>query len=212
VGNFHRAVVGAIGAVVLLSGCTGGPQATGGQSDSALPAASGSASPTESTQPSSKPSATATTRNQPVPKVQRSGGAAPSITSKPSDTDGTVKYSDGVTLKINDVKFAKETKEGPGRFPGRAYAVLSLEIENGSKQTVPLDTVVVTVLDKSNKPVSSVYVEEAKVSDFSGDLAPGKSAKANYAFALPASSRSKVTVVIDFDGTHTSAVFRGGLD
>ena len=177
-----------------------------------MPAASGSPSSTESTEPSSKPSATATTRNQPVPKVQRSGGATPSITSKPSGTDGTVKYSDGVTLTINDVKFAKETKEGPGRFPGRAYAVLALEIDNGSKQPVALDTVVVTVLDKSNNQVSPVYVEEAKVADFAGELAPGKSAKANYAFALPASSRSKVTVVIDFDGHHTSAVFRGELD
>lgn len=169
--------------------------------------------PTEATnaEPSAKPSNTATTRNQPVPKVQRSGAAKPSIAAKPAGTDGKVSYSDGVALRIRDVSFAKETKEGPGRFPGRAYGVLSLEITNGSKKTLSLDTVVVTVLDKSNKAVAPVYVEEAKVSDFAGELKPGTAVKARYAFALPKSTRSKVTVVVDFDGVHSSAVFRGGL-
>ncbi len=53
--------------------------------------------------------------------------------------------------------------------------------------------------------------EEAKVQDFAGTLKPGTTAKARYAFAVPTSSRSKVTVVVDFDGVHTSAVFRGKL-
>ncbi len=120
-------------------------------------------------------------------------------------------YSDGVVLQIRDVEFGKETKQGPGMFPGREHAILVLEIKNGSKRTLSLDTVVITVLDRRDRPVSPVYVEEAKVSDFAGDLAAGKTAKARYAFAVPASSRSKVTVVVDFDGVHTSAIFRGGL-
>lgn len=204
-----RAVSTAAVAVVLLSGCTGTPQPVGGPTTS--PATSAAPDPTTSDAPTDKPTASATTKNQPVPKVQRSGEAKATITAKPVDTDGKVTYSDGVRLVISAVKFGKETKEGPGRFPGRAFAILSLEVDNGSKKALSLDTVVVTVLDRAGKPVNPVYVEEAKVSDFNGELKAGATAKARYAFAVPVKSRSKVTVVVDFDGVHTSAVFRGGL-
>lgn len=205
-------MVGAVAlAAVLFSGCTGGSPGPTGPAGSSTPAVAASAQP--SAEPTGKPSpaSSATTKNQPVPKVQRSGAAVPSITAKPADTAGRVSYADGVRLRIADVSFGKETKEGPGRFPGRAFAVLDLQIVNGSKQTLSLDTVVVTVLDKSGKAVNPVYVEDAKVADFSGELKPGSTVKARYAFAVPASSRSKVTVVVDFDGVHASAVFRGGL-
>jgi hypothetical protein len=148
-----------------------------------------------------------------VPKVQRSDQPEPSVTAEPADTDGEVEYSDGIVLRISDVSFAKEseTDKGPGSFPGREYAVLALEIKNGSTQELSLDTVVVTVLDKDDEPVAPVYVQDANVADFGGVLKPGATVKARYAFAVPAASRSKVTVVVDFDGVHTSAVFRGGL-
>ncbi|MCA0295775.1 MAG: DUF4352 domain-containing protein [Actinobacteria bacterium] len=143
--------------------------------------------------------------------MNRGSAATPTITAKPADTTSTVKYPDGVALKVKDVAFGKETDKGPGAFPGRQYAVLTLSITNGSKRALSLDTVVVTVLDKDGKDVSPVYVQKAKVQDFSGTLKLGATATAKYAFAVPKSSRSKVTVVVDFDGVHTSAVFRGGL-
>lgn len=212
-GNFIRVITAAAASAVLLSGCTGGSQPSSAPSESAQAGASAQPTESASADATTKPSdgSTTTTKNQPVPKVQRSGEAAPSITAKPGDTDGKVSYSDGVQLQIVNVTFGKETKEGPGMFPGRQYAILDLQIKNGSDQTLSLNTVVVTVLDKSGKAVNPVYVEEAKVSDFAGDLLPGSTAKARYAFAVPKSSRSKVTVVVDFDGVHSSAVFRGGL-
>jgi formyltetrahydrofolate synthetase len=88
---------------------------------------------------------------------------------------------------------------------------LSLEIANGGKKTIDLDTTVVTVLDAEDQQIAPVYVEEADVSDFAGKVKAGKTSKARYAFAVPKESRSQVTVVVDFDGIHTSAVFRGGL-
>jgi hypothetical protein len=163
---------------------------------------------------SQRPSAAPTTKNQPVPKVERSGGgtSAPTVKAKPTSIDGTVKYSDGVRLGITDVQFGKETDKGPGAFPGREYAILSLAVENSSDKALSMQTVVVTVLDSKNAAVSPVYVAKAKVQDFSGSLKPGKTAKARYAFAVPKKSRDKVTVVVDFDGVHTSAVFRGELN
>ena len=87
----------------------------------------------------------------------------------------------------------------------------SQEILNGGKEPIDLDTTVVTVLDAEDQQIAPVYVEEADVADFAGKVKPGKTAKARYAFAVPKASRSQVTVVVDFDGVHTSAVFRGGL-
>ena len=89
--------------------------------------------------------------------------------------------------------------------------MLTLRVVNNSDRNLSMQTVVVTVLDKQDKAVAPVYSNEAEVSDFSGTLRRGKRASARYAFAVPKSSRSKVTVVIDFDGAHTSAVFRGTL-
>lgn len=209
--KIFRAACAAVIAAALLSGCTAGQQPSNLPTTGASAENSPTAEPSARAEPTAKPTKAATTKNQPVPKVLRSGEAKPTITAKPAGTSGKVSYSDGVVLQIRDVSFGKETKTGPGKFPGRAYAILSLEIKNGSKRTLSLDTVVITVLDKGNKQVNPVYVEEAKVSDFAGELSPGKTAKARYGFAVPTNSRSQVTVVVDFDGIHTSAVFRGGL-
>ena len=203
-------------AAALLVACTGKEASNPGQPTPAVgsgaPTSAKSANPTSTA--ATKPTSTAapTRSDQPVPKVQRSGGpASPTVTAKPAKVDGTVRYSDGLSLKVVSVDFAKETKPGPGRFPGRQYAVLRLQVVNHSKRNLSMQTVVVTVLDKHDVPVPPVSAVEAKVSDFAGVLKAGKKASARYAFAVPASSRSKVTVVVDFDGAHTSAVFRGKL-
>jgi len=187
--------------------------ASAGAAASASPTVSGAGEDAGSSESTASASpAPKTTKDQPVPKVQRSGQTGtPTNTAKPASTGGTVKYRDGVSLRVLDVSFAKETSKGPGSFPGRQFAVLSLQISNKSAKAVNLDTTVITVLDKNNKPVAPVYAEEAKAQDFSGTLKSGKTTNARYAFAVPKSSRSGVTVVVDFDGVHTSAVFRGKL-
>lgn len=116
-----------------------------------------------------------------------------------------------MALQVLSVKFGTETKKGPGSFPGRAYAVFALEVTNKSDRDLSMSTVIVTVLDKNGTPVAPVYTDEAEVQDFSGELKKGKSLQARYAFAVPQASRTMVTVVVDFDGAHTSAVFRGKL-
>lgn len=133
------------------------------------------------------------------------------MSTSPRKVDETVEYPDGVALSIDDIAFAEETGKGPGSFPGREFALLEMTIENGSKRELSLSTVVITVLDSDDQPVDPVYADEAKVQDFSGAVGPGKSVTAKYAFAVAKKSQEKVTVVVDFDGVHTSAVFRGPL-
>ncbi len=122
-----------------------------------------------------------------------------------------MRYADKVTLSISDVTFGKETDRGPGSFPGREYAALNLTLKNDSGKALPLRGVVVTVLDKAGNPVAPVYAQEVNARDFNATVAPGKTATARYGFAIPTASRSQVTIVVDFDSSHTSAVFSGSI-
>lgn len=236
----HRCIATAF-AVLLLSGCTTPatqptntqtPPATSPASTTSSTAAPPTLSPTHSpaasttsptqdgdTSTATTPPASTTTTPPgtaktptPVAKVQRSSQTAnPTVSASPTGIEEKVTYPDGVALHIDNIEFGKETQEGPGHFPGRAYAILSLAVVNGSKQPIDLNTTVVTVLNAEDQPVAPVYVEEAKVVDFSGKAQPGKTAEARYAFAVTQDSRSQVTVIVDFDGVHTSAVFHGEL-
>lgn len=196
-----------------LVACSGGSQPQSG----AEPTTSSSATPAP--QPTADAGATAepgadpvTTPDQPVAKVVRPGSSGgPTVSAKPADTTASVTYDDKVALRIDEVSFAKETSQGPGAFTDREYARLTIAFDNGSSAPIDLGTSVLTMLDANGTPVAPVYAAEAKVSDFSGTVAPGASATATYAFAIPADARGQITLVIDFDGTHTSAVFRGGL-
>lgn len=226
-------LVAATLAVALLSACTAGtdvvggtpsstdtPVAVGSIEPSASPSSGATPSPTDTplesapettpgesaVEPSSKPDDV-----EPLPKVQRSDAAEPTITATPADIEEEVAYPDGVTLRIVDVEFGEETKEGPGRFPGREFAIFDVEVDNGGERALDMNTTVISVLDSDGEQAAPVYVEDADVADFAGTVQPGKSAKARYAFAVPKNSRSEVTVVVDFDGVHTSAVFRGEL-
>jgi len=188
------------------------PGASSPAAPSAPPSAAAPGAPSATSSPAPQSTTSATTSDQPVPKAGRDGQTAePSISAKPAPVDKPVRYSDGVALRIRSIDFAKETKTGPGSFPGRQYAVLTLEVDNSSGRALSMASVVITVLDRQGRPVPPVYTSEAKVQDFSGTLKAGRTTRARYAFAVPRSSRSKVTVVVDFDGTHTSAVFRGKL-
>jgi hypothetical protein len=205
--------------VALLTGCSAGSDESadrpGGASpepggSSAAPTDSASLTPSTRSSPSERPKASSA---QPLPKVSRSGEPeTPTTSAKPASVDGTVEYPDGVALRIVNIDFSKERLKGPGSFPGRPFAVLKLEIKNRSNASLSMQTVVVTVLDKDNQAVPPVYSQEAKARDFSGTLKSGETTRARYAFAIPKSSLSKVTVVVDFDGAHTSAAFRGKLE
>lgn len=210
-------IVRACATIAALALCAGLTACAATQEEQGAPAPV--ASETSTTAPSAPavpgptPSGSADVdSDQPVPKVGRDGSdRTPTVSAKPAPVTGTVGYSDGVSLKITEVTFAAETAKGPGSFPGREYARITLTLKNGSSEAIDLGTVVPTLLDAAGGALPKVYAAEADVIDFSGILAPGKTATAVYAFAVPASARDSVTLVVDFDDIHTSAVFRGEL-
>ncbi|GAA2737177.1 hypothetical protein GCM10009867_23360 [Pedococcus aerophilus] len=225
--------VGLVGAA-LVSGCSSDPTtptaasrtgAVGAVSSSgtSTPSASATSSATTkgsaTTEPSQSPTTSATVAPplpqpvQSVPKVKRSGGATtPSVTAPAAKFSAPVKYPDGVRLEIVKTNRATETGHGPGVMAGREYVRFQLKLTNGSAKAINLNEVVLTTYYSSSKQLAApVYTESAKTYDFSGTVAPGKSATAYYAFAVPDSGLKKLTMVVDFDGLHTSATYTGAV-
>jgi len=179
----------------------------------AVSAASGPISSTQTSASASRPAdPEAATAMAPVTR----GGKAPLVITKASaqgsmSAGGDVTYSDGVTIRIDDVRNGVEQGQGPGVFHGRPYTVLTLVVLNGSPAAVDLNQVVVTATYGSPAIEASPVYEDPQAQDFSGVAAPGGSASAMYAFAIPPSGRGSAALQVDFDAAHDPAVFSGGL-
>lgn len=203
--------IAALALCVSLVACSGSSEPPSGTESTTTSSATSAPDPTAGADApggSEGPSA-----DEPVAKIERAGhSGAPSVKADPADISDAVSYDDGVSVTIDDVSFAAETSQGPGSFPDREYARLTITVDNDSSEAIDLGTSVLTLLDASGTAAVRVYAAEAEATDFAGVLAAGRSATAAYAFAIPADARDEVTLVVDFDGDHTSAVFRGGLD
>lgn len=182
----------------------------------AVAATVASASSSSSPSPSASPSPTGggptpTPGPSVIPKIKRPGEPTrPEVSAAPAPFDSKVTYSDGVELTVDKVVPGVETGEGPGVFAGREFAVFTVTLRNGTKQPIDAQQVVVTSTYGSRGLVAErVYANDTGAADFGGVIAPGKSATARYAFAVPAKEQGDVRLVVDFDGTHTSAQFDG---
>jgi hypothetical protein len=196
-------------AVVLttfVSGCGSSDDA----SPSGSPSASSSPHPDDQGSPSTKqsrvpdPLAPATIK----PVVRNGKRPVPRIKAATQPFDGSVKYSDGVQLRVTDVRQGRVTDSGPGivRGPVTSFYV---EMTNGSDSSINLNQVVPTVVYGSPKRLSSPVYLPTNGQDFRGVLKPGESTTAVYRFEIPKASLGKVTFMLDFDGTHAAATFAG---
>ena len=204
-------------AATSLSGCGGTGQAS---------AATPSKSSTSSSTSSSTPTETPDDRDHPddvapplpqsvksVAKVQRVGQPnTPSVSAPGAKFNGTVTYPDGVTLVITKAEKGIETGHGPGVMAGREYVRFTVKLTNGSAKAVNLNQVVVTTTyGASSQLAAPVYTQSAGTFDFTGTIKPGASTTALYAFAVPVKQLGRVTMVVDFDGLHTSATYSGAV-
>ena len=218
---------------LLLSGCSADGSTAAGTTrsttsatsttsgDSTASTASGSSSPSSSatSQPGAsdtKPPTVAPPLPQPVesvPKVKRQGQPeTPTVTAPGAAFTKPVRYPDGVQLTILRAEKAVEKGHGPGVMDGREYVRFQLRLTNGSARAINLDQVVVTTFyGKSRQLAAPVYTESAGTADFFGTVKPGASTTARYAFAVPAKELGRVTMVVDFDGVHTSATYSGAV-
>lgn len=163
--------------------------------------------------PATLPPPLPNTINAAPSKVSRPGQPA-----KPSESADTVsfsapvKYGDNTLLTITQASKQVETGNGPGVFAGREFVKFDLKLTNGSQKPIDLNTVVITTYyGDSNQLAAPVYTPSADTADFTGILVPGGTATASYGFAVPTSEFGDVTMVVDFDGVHSSATFKGSV-
>ena len=144
-----------------------------------------------------------------LPRVLRNGKVPhPTITSRPAAFNGIVRYRDGLRLDVTGVRQSKVTAQGPGEFPGEPKTQVGLRMSNHGSAGVNLNRVVVTaVYGPDHRRARPVYDEHSR--DFGGELRAGRSTTATYSFSVPRRDLDHVTMVVDFDGRHTAATFRG---
>ncbi|MDC7803778.1 DUF4352 domain-containing protein [Sphingomonas sp. BLCC-B65] len=193
--------------LVLTTTACSAPLPEGASAPAATPAAPASSAPVSTGEAVSE---APTASPAPVAKVGRGDGTA-TVSAAASAPDAPVVYADGVTLRITDVSYATETSQGPGAATGREFARLTVELTNGSTAPIDVSTSVVTVLDAEGNRLTPVYTPESGARDFSGTVDPRQMTTAVYAVAAPTDHSAPLTIVVDFDALHTSAVFRGAL-
>ena len=205
---------------VLVAGGASACSSSDAPADAAAPSttvsAAASPSPTASASPSPSPSPTAVGPTPaPAPsviaKVSRPGQPGrPTVTAAPAPFASAVKYADGIALTVDAVDSGVETGQGPGVFAGREFAVFTVTLRNGTTKPLDAQQVVVTATYGSKDLLAErVYANDTRAVDFGGSIAPGATATARYAFAVPKSQLRDARLVVDFDGAHTSAQFDG---
>lgn len=127
-------------------------------------------------------------------------------------TSAPARYPDGIALKVKRQAAGVEKARGPGTFSGRQYVTFAISVSNGSQRVLDLNQVVVTAIYGSppGQLAQPVY-EEATARDFAGEVTPGRSATATYAFAVPDGQRGAVKLIVDFDDLHVPAEFAGAV-
>lgn len=183
----------AAGSVLLLalSGCSGDSEAPVGQPSTSSP-------PSLSTTPppggASEPPAT----QAPTPLTASEG------------LHKEISYADLIKVKIVKVEGTTVQDVGPGSIQGQEITIFTLSFSNGSQQPLDLGNVRVSAVygSKSTEAAPSYYGD---LNDFFGTVEPGKSLTAGYGFVLPPSGYGAVTLRVQFDEKHSTAVFAGTL-
>jgi hypothetical protein len=148
-----------------------------------------------------------------ITKVRRPGySGRPTVPVATVGFTAPATYPDGVRLVVSRATKGIEQGHGPGVHDGREYVRFEIRLTNGTSTRLELNQVVVTTFyGQSRQLAPPVYTEGTGARDFAGTVAAGGSADAVYAFAVPSTELRDVTMVVDFDGTHASAVYRGAV-
>lgn len=148
-----------------------------------------------------------------IPKATRSGETGAATEAAPTaGFAAPAEYPDGVKVAVTKAAKAVESGTGPGQFNGRELIVVDLQVTNGSSAAIDLNQVVITTTYGQSRQIApAVYPGNITVNDFSGSVAAGATATARYAFAVPAADLGLVSMTVDFDASHASAIFTGAV-
>lgn len=117
-------------------------------------------------------------------------------------------FGNGVTVKVTKTTYGKVTDEGPGVLTGRPTVTFVLTMTNKSAAKISLDTVQVSATHGEDA-TPATPANASTLRPFSGALAPGKSATAQYAFAIPVSEQHQVKLTVWYAEGEPTVVMAG---
>ena len=144
-----------------------------------------------------------------VKPVGRTSSATKRVTAPAGTLTGGLRYPDGVKVTVSKITQSTTTGEGPGSINGAPKTTFALRLDNDSSSVVDVSQVVVRLSYGRSPARLAPPVYGTDAADFTGTVPPGKSTAATYAFSIPASKLSRVTLSVDIDARHAPAVLNG---
>lgn len=202
--------------VLALAGC-GTPgvaeeprQEPSSPSSSAPTVAPGPGENTATSDPSASEQPKPATTPVPPPSpgtINETVESRPAKTKKPVGVDDKATFDNEVSVEVTDVKEIEEPKTGmPNEVPGPALAV-TIALTNHSSESVPLDAVVVEVLDAKDAPGDRMTGDP--YDPLTGSLAAGDSTSGTYVHTVATDRRDPVTIVVTLTAADPVVLFRG---
>jgi hypothetical protein len=195
---------------LLVAGCSGSSSPTVARPTAIPPTAPVPAAPPSATVPPAVVPAPSGPAAAVPPLVIRPGALPPAqrLAAPRVAFRSPARFPDGLTVTVEKIEHGTVTETGAGAMTGSPRSVFTVRFRNGSTTAVPLDQVVVGVTyGPEHTQAPPIY--DASVGDFSGQVPPGGTAAARYAFSVPDAQLGSVVLAVDFDGRHTAAVFAG---
>ncbi len=144
-----------------------------------------------------------------------SGGSVEQTVSpgKPGKTvragaDRSAELPDGVEVRLVSTEKTSVEAGGPGEAGGPA-AVAVVEITNGSKRPIDLDTAMVNMTYGDNQVATPLTAEPS--APFTGTLQPGKSVQGTYVFGIAKNSAGRFVILVTYTAGAGVARFEGAV-
>ncbi|MDT0310491.1 DUF4352 domain-containing protein [Streptomyces sp. DSM 44917] len=123
-----------------------------------------------------------------------SGAAEEQPTEEPQTDEGlfgageTAEWEDGLQITVSAVEPYTPTEYAIGHTEGNDAYGLSISVENAGSEPIDITFILPTARAGADGVTAEEIFDETTGSGFDGELAPGRSATAEYAFSVPAGS------------------------
>jgi hypothetical protein len=160
------------------------------------------------------PSGSPTTADpEPAPDGAAAGAddtvpGVPGEVADPVPIDAVTAFGDGVAVRLSSIEAVEAEASLPGEFSGPAVAV-TVEVTNGSNDTIDLDHVIVDLATSAGASASPVTDPDRE--PLSGELAAGGTRTGAYVFTLDAEERTGVTVRVRYSADTPTVLFQGNV-
>lgn len=118
----------------------------------------------------------------------------------------TASYRSGIGVALVSIAPSTAKARNIGEVSGPALTI-TVKVTNNSDMAADISAVIVNVFDRTGAPCNQI--QNDKLHQFGGKLAPGKSAEGQYQFTIAKDRRNPIAVQVIYAGGEPVAVFRG---